>query len=85
MRLIITSPPLDQAAGKLTTGAVQLKSGMSQFRQQASGLDAQVSDAVDEMVSSVTGEDVEVKSFVSNKNAEINSVQFVLKTKAIEK
>ena len=76
---------LDQAAGKLATGAAQLKSGMSQFRQQASGLDAQVSDAIDEMVSSVTGEDVEIKSFVSPKNTEINSVQFVLKTKPIEK
>ena len=76
---------LDQAAGKLATGAAQLKSGTSQFRQKTSGLDAQVSDVVDEMVSSVTGRDVAVKSFVSSKNTEIESVQFVLKTKAIEK
>lgn len=76
---------LDQAAGKLATGAAQLKSGTSQFRQKTSGLDTQISDVVDEMVSSVTGKDVKVKSFVSTKNTEINSVQFVLKTEPIEK
>lgn len=76
---------LDQAAGKLATGAVQLKSGTSQFRQKTSSLDTQISDVVDEMVSSVTGKDVAVKSFVSSKNTEINSVQFVLKTETIKK
>ena len=45
----------------------------------------QISDVVDEMVSSVTGKDVAVKSFVSSKNTEINSVQIVLKTESIEK
>ncbi len=76
---------LDQAAGKLAQGASQLKSGTSQFRQKTSGLDARISDVVDKMISSVTGKDVTVKSFVSAKNTEIKSVQFVLKTEPIEK
>ena len=76
---------LDQAAGKLAQGASQLKSGTSRFRQKTSRLDAQISDVIDEMVSSVTGKNVAVKSFVSAKNTEIKSVQFVLKTEPIEK
>lgn len=76
---------LDQAAGKLAAGAGQLKSGTSQFRQKTASMGTQISDVVDEMVSSVTGKDVAVKSFVSSKNTEINSVQFVLKTESIEK
>lgn len=76
---------LDQAAGKLATGAAQLKSGTSQFRKKTAGLDTQISDVIDEMVSSVTGRDIAVKSFVSPANTEINSVQFVLKTESIEK
>ena len=76
---------LDQATGKLAQGASQLKSGTSRFRQKTSRLDAQISDVIDEMVSSVTGKNVAVKSFVSAKNTEIKSVQFVLKTEPIEK
>ncbi len=76
---------LDQAVSKLAAGAAQLKSGTSEFRRNTSGLDTKISDVVDEMVAAVTGEDAAVKSFVSSKNTEIKSVQFVLKTESIEK
>ena len=36
------------------------------------------------MISSATGSDVEITSFVSEKNTNVKSVQFVIQTEAIE-
>ena len=36
------------------------------------------------MIDSMTGSDVELKSFTSDKNTSINSVQFVIKTEDIK-
>lgn len=40
---------------------------------------------MDEMLDSITGGDSETTSFVSSKNGKVDSVQFVIKTSAIEK
>ena len=47
-------------------------------------LRAEVSEKIDSMTSSVTGSGAETVSFVSDKNTNIASVQFVIKTAAIE-
>ena len=48
-------------------------------------MDIQVEDKIDDMLSSITGdEDADVTSFVSDKNNNVTSVQFVIKTAAIE-
>ena len=43
-----------------------------------------MSEKIDSMTFSVTGSDAETVSFVSDKNTNIASVQFVIKTAAIE-
>lgn len=48
-------------------------------------MDTQVQDQIDEMLASVSCGDKEVVSFTSSKNTNIDSVQFVIKTAAIEK
>ena len=48
-------------------------------------MDTQISDEIDSMTSSITGGDGETASFVSDKNTNVDSVQFVIKTAAIEK
>lgn len=48
-------------------------------------MDIQVQDQIDEMLVSISGGDKEVVSFTSSKNTNIDSVQFVIKTAAIEK
>ena len=47
--------------------------------------DTQIQDQIDEMLSSLQGSDTETVSFVSEKNTNISSVQFVIKTDKIEK
>lgn len=48
-------------------------------------MDTQVQDQIDEMPESISGGDKKVVSFTSSKNTNVDSVQFVIKTTAIEK
>lgn len=43
-----------------------------------------ISDKIDEMLADITGGDEAIVSFTSDKNTDIKSVQFVIKTEAIE-
>ena len=76
---------LSDAAKKLYDGTGSLKDGTSEFSEKTSDIDTQVSEQIDSMISSVTGSDDETVSFVSEKNTNVSSVQFVIKTAAIEK
>lgn len=48
-------------------------------------MDTQISDEIDSMTASLSGGDGDAVSFVSEKNTNVDSVQFVIKTAAIEK
>ena len=48
-------------------------------------MDVQVKDKIDEIMKSISGDDFETVSFVSDKNKNVSSVQFVIKTSTIEK
>lgn len=48
-------------------------------------MDEQVGDEIDSMVSSISGNNEQTHSFISDKNTNVTSVQFVIKTEAIEK
>lgn len=76
---------LNDAVRKLYDGTEDLANGTSEFVDKTSNMDSQISDEIDSMTSSITGGDTEVVSFVSDKNANVESVQFVIKTSAIEK
>lgn len=82
---------LDEGVAELLTGIVQLydgagelKDGTSTFREETDGMDTEVDDKIDELIESITGDALETQSFVSNKNTEINAVQFVIQAEGIQ-
>lgn len=75
---------LNGKMGELADGAQTLCDGTGTFVQQTDGLDGKVDEQIQDVLSSLTGGD-EVTSFVSEKNTNVDSVQFVIKTAAIEK
>ncbi len=70
---------------KLYDGTTELAKGTKEFANKTSGIDTEISDEVNDMVSSISKSDAQVVSFVSDKNTNVTSVQFVIKTSAIEK
>ena len=76
---------LDEAVGKLYGGTQQLADGTSEFVNKTSGMDAQIEDQINSMISSLSGGEDGPVSFVSDKNTNVSSVQFVIKTAAVEK
>ena len=69
---------------ELYDGTVSLADGTGEFREQTADMDEQVSSEIDDMLDSISGAG-EVSSFVSDKNTDIKSVQFVIKTEAVKK
>lgn len=69
----------------LNDGSNELSDGTGEFYEQTDGMDGKIRDSIDEMISSISGGDAEVVSFVSDKNENVSAVQFVIKTAAIEK
>ncbi len=70
---------------KLYDGTTELAKGTKEFANKTSGIDTEISDEVNDMVSSISKSNAQVVSFVSDKNTNVTSVQFVIKTSAIEK
>ncbi len=68
----------------LSDGTNELHDGTDEFYNKTSDMDSQVEDSIDDMLASISGEETEVISFVSDKNTNVSSVQFVIKTAAIE-
>ena len=77
----------DLLAGIITLndGAQEMKDGTVEMRDKTDGMDTKITDQIDEMIDNITGGDHETTSFVSEKNTNIQSVQFVIKTDPIEK
>lgn len=69
---------------QLYDGAGELKDGTSEMREETDGMDSEITDKIDELLETVTGGDLEVVSFVSDKNTNIDKVQFVIKTGGIQ-
>lgn len=76
---------LTDAYAQIVTGADALASGSRDLVNGSADLKQGASDLYDGMVGSLSGSDAQVQSFVSDKNTNIASVQFVIKTTAIEK
>ena len=76
---------LCQGMQTLNSGTKELKDGTQEFYDQTDGMDTKIEDTMNEMLDSLSGGDSETTSFVSEKNGNIDSVQFVIKTDAIEK
>lgn len=76
---------LNDAVRKLYGGTRELADGTAEFVGKTADMDTQISDEIDSMTSAITGDDTETVSFVSEQNTNVKSVQFVIKTAAIEK
>lgn len=82
---------LDEGAAELIAGIStlyagtgELKDGTGELREETSGMDTEIEDKIDELLDSISGGESEVTSFVSEKNTNVNSVQFVIKTNGVE-
>ena len=84
-KLSVSVGELNDAVCKLNDGTSELSDGTSEFVDETSDMDNKISDEIDSMTSSITGGDAETVSFVSDKNTNVDSVQFIIKTAAIEK
>ncbi|MGN1404551.1 MAG: hypothetical protein ACI4XB_09545 [Ruminococcus sp.] len=69
---------------ELCDGAEELADGTGELKSKTSGMDKEITDKIDEMIASIQGGESETVSFVSEKNTSVQSVQFVMKTDAIE-
>lgn len=89
-RLKAASGKLQEGIGKLQygsdglkNGADLLKIGTGQLKDSTSGIDKQISGEISKVKEGLTGSD-EVRSFISEKNTNVKSVQFVMKTEPIK-
>ena len=69
----------------LNGGAYKLANGTSKLYSNTNGMDTKVQEKIDEILSSIGGDKTKTVSFVSDKNTNVSSVQFVIKTDAIKK
>ena len=61
---------LNDAVAKLYDGTTQLADGTNEFAEKTDGMDEQVGDEIDSMVSSISGNNEPIHSFISDKNIE---------------
>lgn len=84
-KLKLSVGELSDVVGELYDGTGKLTDGTTEFVDKTSDMDTQISDEIDSMTASLSGGDGDAESFVSEKNTNVNTVQFVIKTAAIEK
>ncbi|ERN54032.1 hypothetical protein A33I_08660 [Alkalihalophilus marmarensis DSM 21297] len=70
---------------ELENGTSELRSGTTKLYDATSNLPEQMQEEIDAMISEYDKSDFEAVSFVSDKNDNVNTVQFVIKTEAIKK
>ncbi|MDO4545950.1 MAG: hypothetical protein Q4C25_07315 [Bacillota bacterium] len=75
---------LDQGIGEIDRGVGALKDGTTKMKDETSAAGDRIGAAIAETISRITGDDGQPESFVSSKNTEVRSLQFVLRTDAIE-
>lgn len=76
---------LNDGAKNLTDGVNKLADGTQTFYDKTGNIDDQILDGISDAIDEFSGKDYKVKSFVSSKNKNVKSVQFVMKTEGITK
>ena len=67
----------------LADGVSDLKEGTDEFKDEAGGIDGQIDAEVDEVIGDLSGSGFTPVSFVSDKNTNVELVQFVMRTEGI--
>lgn len=75
---------LSEGLIELYKAAGILNDGTSALREETAGMDAEIDEKMDDLMNGITGGSVELSSFVSDKNVNIKSVQFVIQTERIQ-
>lgn len=75
---------INSGISELYDGMNSYKKGTSEFRSKTSGLENKIDEEINKLLEEMFGSDNQVKSFVSDKNTGIKSLQFVLRTEPIE-
>ena len=83
-RLVSGSQSLAQGSTLLSDGIKTLNDGTNEFYQQTENMDEKISDEIDDNLGALLEDDYDVVSFVSDKNTNVSSVQFVIKTTEIK-
>ncbi len=83
-KIVQGSAQLSQGASSLADGTREFSGGMNELNSQTQNMDSDVQEQIDEMMKTYTGGDFTPVSFVSDKNTNIKSVQFVLMTQEIK-
>lgn len=68
----------------LCDGARELADGTGEFREETSDMNAQIDEEIDSLLETIGGSMKDPVSFVSEKNTNVDSVQFVIQTEGIE-
>lgn len=74
---------LIQGTTDLYTGSAELADGTAEFKEKTANIDEEVQNEIDATLLELMGDASETVSFVSDKNKNVESVQFVLKTDEI--
>lgn len=69
---------------ELSDGAKDLYEGTDKIKSETFGMDNKINNKINDIVASISGSGSETCSFVSEKNTDVDSVQFVIKTDKIE-
>lgn len=70
---------------ELSDGSKTLADGTGKLRNKTDGIDQKIDNEIDSLLEEIKGMDLTDVSFVSEKNTEVASVQFVIKTDAVKK
>lgn len=75
---------LTDGTEKLYSGTNELKNGTSALKKETDGMNEKINNKIDSIIEDMTGTDVEINSFVSEKNTQVKNVQFVIKTSSVK-
>lgn len=76
---------LSSGVAELKGGTTELSNGTTELNDKTANLDTEITDEIDKMVDNLDGTSDEIVSFTSEKNTNVQSVQFVIKTPEIKK
>lgn len=76
---------LYNGSSDMKEGTGELMDGTSEFYKESMDMDSEMEETIDDTISDMMGKNVETISFVSEKNTQVKSVLFVIKTPAVEK
>ena len=75
---------LNDGAIELRDGVDELKDGTTEFRHEIDDIDSTLADNIQDKINEMMGTNFAPVSFVDERNSNVETVQFIIKTDAIE-